>query len=162
MVMVPDPPSPPGGWPTKRKWFHLATLKPADVVGLGVLGTMLAVTDAVFLALGRNSKDVGLFALWVGIQVFICILGGIFQGIRRRSWSETVIVGVGAAMLLALIVLIMAVRKSGAADCNGQGPCDTSFGFGAVLIAIITAPLFTGVVAIGRALSGLRKRFGRL
>jgi hypothetical protein len=43
-----------------------------------------------------------------------------------------------AAILLALVVL--ADSSPSLTDCSSNAPCDTSYGFGASVIAVITAP----------------------
>jgi hypothetical protein len=62
------------------------------------------------------------------------------------------------SILLALIVLVSADPAAGSADCPSTGPCDTSFGLGAVLIVVFTLPVFAGLVAAGRGLGGLVRR----
>jgi hypothetical protein len=151
--MVPGSPSATPSWPVRRGPF--ATLQRADWIGLAVLAGALSVIDSVFLAMGRHDANVGLFVLWCCIQALICVAGGAFQGFRGRRWWEIIIVGSIAAVLLAFIVLVVANPDPGSADCASQNPCDTSFGLGALVISIITVPVYTAVAAVGRALGGL-------
>jgi len=66
-----------------------------------------------------------------------------------------------ASVLLAFVVLASADTAAFSADCPSTGPCDTSFGFGAILICVFTFPVFAGLAAAGRALGGLLRRFRR-
>jgi hypothetical protein len=66
-----------------------------------------------------------------------------------------VIVASIASILLAFIILVTANPQAGSADCSSQGPCDTSFGLGAILIFIVALPLFTVTTGIGRVLGRL-------
>jgi hypothetical protein len=134
---------------------NFRSLDRADIVGLGVLAVVLAVLDATFMAVGRHSHNTGLFVLWFGLQALACIGGGVFQALRRRRWQEVAVVGVIAAVLLAFIVLAMVNSDPGSADCASTQPCDTSFGLGAIVIAVLTFPLFGAMAGLGRAVTRL-------
>ncbi len=157
---------PPGGWTPPPASPPPSWFKPfgrADFIGLGVLAFVLTVLDATFMAVGRHSHNTGLFMLWFALQALTCVGAGVFQAVRRRSWQEIAIVGAIAAVLLAFIVLVMVNPDPGSADCGSQGPCDTSFGLGAIVIAVLTFPLFGAMAALGRAvarLGGQRDRTG--
>jgi len=130
-------------------------LRRREQIGLGVLAAVLVVVESVFISVGRHEADPGLFVLWCCVQAAICIAGGLFQGLRGRSWWEVIIVGAMAAMVLGFLALTLSDSDPGSADCPGQAPCDLSFGFGAIVIVLVTAPLFTGVACLGRALGGV-------
>ena len=154
----PQQSPPPAGWappptPPRASWFK--PLGRTDFIGLAVLALVLTVLDATFMAVGRHSHNTALFVLWFCLQAVACAVAGVFQALRRRSWQEIVIVGGIAAALLALIVLVMINPDPGSADCGSQGPCDTSFGLGAILIALLTFPIFGGMAALGRAVGRL-------
>ena len=133
----------------------LKGLRRTDWIGLAVLAAALTVVDVWFLTAGRHDSNVGLFILWCCMQGLVCFAGGAFQGLRQRSWWEIVVIGAVAALVLVVIVLALADSDPGSADCPQQSSCDVSFGFGAILIAAFSVPMFTGVASLGRALGGL-------
>jgi hypothetical protein len=147
--------------PTRPRGVRLGSFGRADFIGLGVFALGLVVLDASFMAVGRHSHNAGLFVLWICLQAIACIGAGLFQAVRGRNWQEITVVGAIAAVLLAFIVLVMVNPSPGSPDCGSQGPCDTSFGLGAVVISVLTFPLFGAAAALGRALSGLRRRRDR-
>ncbi len=150
------PPPPPGGWLPPRRW--LPPFGAADITALAVLAVVLTVVDAAFLTVGRQDKNVAVFVLWFSLQAAVCISAGIFQAVRRRSWWEIAIVASIASMLLAFIILVMTDPTAGSADCGSQGPCDTSFGLGAIFICIVTFPLFAITTSVGRVVGGFVTR----
>jgi hypothetical protein len=133
----------------------------SDVVLFAVAGVVLAIVNAGFLAAGRDHGSVGLFAAWCAAQAAVCVAAGVIQGIRRRALWEVVIVGGGAAVVLAAVVLMMVNSDAGSSDCPSSGPCDTSFGLGAIVIAMVTTPLFSAVALAGRGLGDLLTRVKR-
>jgi hypothetical protein len=106
------------------------------------------VTDAVVLGFFSDAST-AVFWLWVSIQGLVCVLGGIFQGIRRRGWAEVIIIGAGAAAMLAFTVWIAAETRTSGGGCSGQG-CDTGNGLGSLVLYVLATPLFAGVAAVGR------------
>ncbi len=149
---------PPGGWappPTPPRGSRFRPFGRADFIGLGVLALVLTVLDATFMAVGRHSHNTGLFVLWFALQALACVGAGVSQALRRRSWQEMAIVGAIAAVLLGFIILVIVNPDPGSADCGSQGPCDTSFGLGAIVIAVLTFPLFGAMAALGRAVARL-------
>jgi len=162
VVMQPTPPAPTWLVAPRRS----RALGAVDVAGLVVVFAVLAVADVIFVVLLRRTASdetapVGLLATWSVVQVVVCVGAGSFQGMRRRRWWEIAIVATIASVLLALVVLVTADPAAGSADCASAGPCDTSFGFGAILICVFTFPVFAGLAAAGRALGGLVRRFRR-
>jgi hypothetical protein len=150
------PPPPPGGWPPRRR--ALPPFGAADVIGVAAVGVVLTVVDVVFLTVGRHDKNVAVFVFWFCLQALVCISAGVFQALRRRSWWEVAVVASIASMLLAFIILVVANPTAGSADCGSQGPCDTSFGLGAIFICVATFPLFAATTSIGRAVGGIVAR----
>ncbi len=129
-----------------------------DITGLAVLAVLITVADVVFMA---RVKDVGskhsgpVLLAWLLVVGVACLAGGLFQAGRARPWWEIVVIGAFSGALAGFVILVIADPTAGSKDCPGSGPCDTSFGAGAILIGVLLTPVFTGFAAAGRGLGNL-------
>ena len=154
----------PPDQPATQRGGGIRPFSRPDILGLTVLLAVLAITDVLFVL---HVKDVGskhsgpVVLTWVLVVGVLCFLGGLFQAARARPWWEIVIIGAGAGALVGFVVVVLANPTAGSQDCPGSGPCDTSFGAGAIFLGVLLTPVFAGFGAAGRGIGHVIARRGR-
>lgn len=132
-------------------------LDPADLLEMAVLGVLVLALDIAMLVWVSKTGDdthtpAAALVTWLVSFTTLLLIAGGRQAARQRPLWHVLLIGVVAAGVTALVVLVAgSLAASSDATCTNAHPCDTGYGIGAVALFMLTTPVFAVVALVGRA-----------
>jgi hypothetical protein len=133
---------------------------------IGVFAALLAavVSTRQLPAVGTTMTGVQVLHLIVPVGLAAAaagVVGGLFVRARGR-WYAALGGALAVGWLVSFVVFDVWFNSiAQAPDCTSRHPCDTSYGFGAALLAVPEALLLLGGAVLGGALASITSRLTR-